>query len=195
MTYATYADLLRPSERSQLWIYNIALVLGGSLLIGLSAQITIPLPFSPVPITGQTLAVLLAGALLGSKRGGLCLLTYLAEGVAGLPVFSGGMAGPTHLLGPTGGYLIGFVAAAALTGLLAERGWDRRLWSNLAAMVTGNLVIYGFGLTWLAVFVGLNQALTLGVYPFLLGDVIKVAIATLLLPLGWLVLPILRPNP
>ncbi len=185
MTYATYADILRPSARKSAALYDAALVMGGSLLIALCAQIAIPLPFSPVPITGQTLAVLLIGATLGRRRGVLCVLAYLAEGIAGLPVFAAGRTGLAHLLGPTGGYQAGFVAAAFLTGWLAERGWDRRTSTTLLAMLIGNAAIYAFGLPWLARFTGAEHALAWGLYPFVPGDVVKLALAAALLPSGW----------
>ena len=181
-----YADILRPTVRRSAWLYDAALVLAGSLLIALSAQVAILLPFSPVPVTGQTLAVLLVGALLGSRRGSLAVLTYVVQGLAGLPVFAGGAFGLVRLLGPTGGYLVGFVAAAFLVGLLAERGWDRRVSTTAAAMTLGNLVIYATGALWLAAFVGgLDQALALGVAPFIPGDLLKIGAAALLLPAGW----------
>lgn len=185
-----YADILRPTVRRSALLYDAALVLAGSLLIALSAQIAIPLPFSPVPITGQTMAVLLVGALLGARRGSLAVLVYIAEGMAGLPVFApGGAVGPARLLGPTGGYLVGFVAAAYLVGLLAERGWDRRVSTTAAAMALGNVVIYTIGVLWLTVFVGsLSAALAAGVVPFIPGDLVKIVIAALLLPAGWKVL-------
>ncbi|MFB0516100.1 MAG: biotin transporter BioY, partial [Candidatus Neomarinimicrobiota bacterium] len=153
MTHATYADVLRPRAWRLGWVYDLTLVAGGSFLVALSAQAAFRLPFSPVPITGQTLAVLLVGALLGSVRGAVSLLLYLAEGIAGLPVFAAGGAGVAYFLGPTGGYLVGFVFAAALTGLLAERGWDRRVGSTLIAMLIGTVAIYAAGLAWLAVYV------------------------------------------
>lgn len=181
----TYADILRPSVKRYALLYDIAWIAGGTLFITLSAQVAIPLPFSPVPITGQTLAVLLTGALLGSRRGSLCLLLYLAEGAFGLPVFAGGMAGPARLLGPTGGYLVGFMPAAFLTGLLAERGWDRRVRTSLLAMLLGNAVIYAFGLPWLARFVGGERVLASGLLPFIPGDLLKLILATTLLPSGW----------
>jgi biotin transport system substrate-specific component len=181
-----YADILRPTVRRSAWLYDAALVLAGSLLIALSAQVAIFLPFSPVPVTGQTLAVLLVGALLGSRRGSLAVLTYVLQGLAGLPVFAGGAFGLARLLGPTGGYLVGFVAAAFLVGLLAERGWDRRVSTTAAAMTLGNLVIYATGALWLAAFVGgLDQALAMGVAPFIPGDLLKIGAAALLLPAGW----------
>jgi biotin transport system substrate-specific component len=180
-----YADLLRPQARSRGLVYDSLLVIAGSLVVALSALIQIRLPFTPVPITAQTLAVLLVGALLGSRRGGLTLVAYLGEGLAGLPVFSGGGFGLAHLLGPTGGYLLGFVAAAYLTGLLAERGWDRRPLTAFGAMLIGNLVIYLFGISWLGWLVGVQQALSLGLVPFVAGELIKIALGTALLPLGW----------
>lgn len=181
----TYADVFRPVAKNHALIYDLVWILGGTLFIALSAQLAIPLPFTPVPVTGQTLAVLLTGVLLGSHRAGWCLLMYLAEGVAGLPVFAGGTAGIVHLFGPTGGYLLGFVPAAFLTGRLAERGWDRRFGTAFAAMLLGNLAIYLFGLPWLAYFVGADKALALGLLPFVPGDVFKLLLATAMLPAGW----------
>ena len=188
MTPATYADILRPQAGRLTWLYDFTLVAAGSILVALSARIAFPLPFSPVPVTGQTLAVLLVGVLLGSVRGGVSLLFYLAQGVAGLPVFAAGSAGVAYLLGPTGGYLLGFVAAAFLTGLLAERGWDRRTGTTLAAMFLGTVAIYALGLAWLALFVKAGNVLVLGLYPFIPGAVVKIVAAALLLPLGWKVL-------
>lgn len=185
MIYATYADNLRPQARRLAWLYDLTLIVGGSLLVALSAQLAFRLPFSPVPITGQTLAVLLVGALLGSVRGGLSMLLYLAQGVAGLPVFAAGGAGVAYFLGPTGGYLLGFVAGAALTGLLAERGWDRRIGTTLVAMLLGTVTIYTAGLVWLAMFVKADNVLAMGLYPFIPGAVMKIITAALLLPLGW----------
>ena len=120
------------------------LVVGFSLLTALCARIVIPLPFTPVPITGQTFAVLLTGAALGARRGAAAIVLYVLEGLAGLPVFAGGASGLARLLGPTGGYLLGFIAAAYLTGTLAERGWDRTVRWAAAAMAAGNVVVYLF---------------------------------------------------
>lgn len=186
----TLAKVLRPSipRRRIAVLYDATLVAGGSILIALAARIAIPLPFSPVPITGQTLAVLLVGALLGSRQGALSLLLYLLEGAMGLPVFAGGTGGLIRLLGPTGGYLMGFVAAAFVTGWLAEHQWDRRFRSNFLAMLVGNIVIYAFGLPWLARFVGTDKVLALGFYPFIPGDLIKLVIATAVLPSAWTLL-------
>jgi biotin transport system substrate-specific component len=184
MTFATYADILRPATRQKALAYDAVLVISGSLFIALCAQFTIRI--GPVPITGQTLAVLLIGMLLGSRRGSLTALAYLAEGIAGLPVFApGGPPGLARLLGPTGGYLLGFVAAAYVTGMLAERSWDRKSITTLLAMLIGDAVIYLFGLPWLGLFVGIENALPLGFCPFIVGDLAKAFLAAALLPIGW----------
>jgi len=163
----------------------LAVTLGGSLLILLAAQIRVLLPFSPVPVTGQTFAVLLLGALYGSRRGPATVATYITLGLLGLPVFAGGAAGMARLLGPTGGYLIGFVLAAWVVGMLSERGWDRKPSTTAASMIIGNVVIYIAGITWLSRFVGWEAVLGSGVLPFLAGDALKIALATVLLPTGW----------
>ena len=175
------------------WTRSAAVVAGFSLLTALAAQVVVPLPFTPVPLTGQTFAVLLTGALLGPRLGALAMLAYLAEGAAGLPFFRGGAGGPAHLLGPTAGYLVAFPAAAYVTGLLAERGWDRRFLTAAAAMALGSLVILASGWAWLALTWGSGAAaFRLGVAPFLPGDVIKIALAAAALPAGWAVLRRLR---
>jgi biotin transport system substrate-specific component len=159
------------------------LIVGGSLLTALCAQIVIPL--TPVPITGQTFAVLLTGAALGALRGTAAIGLYVVEGLVGLPVFAGGGAGLARLQGPTGGYLLGFIAAAYLTGTLAERGWDRRVRFAAVAMAAGNVVIYLFGVPWLALFLGWPKAVTAGLLPFIPGDLLKLAAAALALPGAW----------
>ena len=161
------------------------LILGGSLFIALAAQLQIPLPFSPVPITGQTFAVLFLAAIYGRKRGPAAVMTYLILGFSGLPVFAGGAFGAARLLGPTAGYLAGFLGAAFIVGTLSERGWDRRPWSTAASMIIGNLIIYIAGAAWLSRFVRWESALTIGDIPFLAGDILKIAFATLVLPAGW----------
>lgn len=178
----TLSDMIFP--RTSLW-RDLALVVGMSVLTGLAAQVAIPLPFSPVPVTGQTFAVLLAGALLGSRRGALSQVAYIAEGLVGMPVFAGGHAGVTWALGPTGGYLVGFVAAALVVGWLAERGWDRRVLTAALAMAIGNVIIYMFGLVWLTRFVAPEKILLAGLLPFLAGDTVKIALASVALPAGW----------
>ena len=170
------------------WARSALVVVGFSLLTALAAQVVVPLPFTPVPLTGQTFAVLLTGALLGPRLGALAMLAYLAEGAAGLPFFRGGAGGVGHLSGATAGYLFAFPAAAYVTGHLAERGWDRRFATAAAAMALGSLVILASGWAWLSLAVGGAQALRLGVLPFLAGDVVKIALAAAALPAGWALL-------
>ena len=161
------------------------LIVGFSLLTALCARVVIPLPFTPVPITAQTFAVLLTGAALGAQRGAAAIGLYVLEGLLGLPVFAGGATGLSRLLGPTGGYLLGFIAAAYLTGTLAERGWDRTVRFAAAAMAAGNLVVYLFGVPWLALFLGWPKAVTGGFLPFIPGDLVKLAAAAVVLPGAW----------
>jgi biotin transport system substrate-specific component len=164
---------------------EVALMLGGSLLIALSAQLQFVLPISPVPVTGQTFAVLLLGALYGSRRGPATVMAYLALGAMGLPVFAGGTFGVARLVGPTAGYLVGFLAAAFVVGFLSERGWDRKPWTTAVSMVIGNTMIYVAGVLWLSRFVEWQAVLSTGFLPFLAGDALKIALATILLPAGW----------
>jgi len=179
----TLADCVyRPSERSATIARDALLVLGGSLLVALSARIQIP---GVVPLTMQPWAVLLVGAALGSRRGGLALLAYLLEGAAGLPVFAHSAAGPTYFLGPTGGYLASFPVAAYVVGAFAERGWDRRILKTLAAFSLGQIIILGMGFAWLAAHVGARAALWEGVVKFLPGDVLKIVLAAIALPTAW----------
>ncbi len=185
MTTLTQADIFRPDLRNKAAFYDATLILGATIFIALAARLAIYLPFSPVPISGQTLAVLLVGALLGSKRGSLAILAYLAEGISGLPVFAGGLTGPAVLMGPTGGYLLGFVFAAFIVGWLAEKGWDKKVISTIGAMVIGNLAIYSVGLLWLAQFVGASNVFAAGFVPFLIGDTVKILLAAMLLPFSW----------
>ncbi|MCL4540791.1 MAG: biotin transporter BioY [Chloroflexi bacterium] len=168
------------------------LILGAGSLIGLLAQVALRLPFTPVPVTLQTAGVLLAGALLGWRRAGLALLTYLGEGLAGLPVFAGGAsawtpstAGVPEIIGPTAGYLGGFFLAAVAVGWCTEQGWDRSLKQSLFSMSVGEVLIYVCGLTWLARFVGIAHVIPLGLLPFIPGDIVKMVAVATLLPLGW----------
>lgn len=165
---------------------DVVLIVVFSLINAAAAQVSIPLPFTPVPVTGQTFAVLLTGALLGSRLGASSLLLYLAEGAAGLPVFALGRSGLATLLGPTGGYLIAFPVAAFVVGWLAERGWDRQILATALAMAVGNVVIYAGGVSWLTRFAGgLAQTVQLGMLPFLIGDFVKLVLAAVLLQAGW----------
>ncbi len=178
----TLADVALPRAGTMV---NLLLIVGASLVTALAAQIAIPLPWSPVPITGQTWAVLLTGAVLGWRRAFLAQALYLLEGAAGLPVFAGFSAGWVVFAGPTAGYLIAFPFAAALTGLFAERGWDRRFATTFAAMLLGSVVIFGLGLANLSRFLPGDQLLNAGLMPFVPGDLVKSALAALLFPGAW----------
>ena len=171
-------------SRDSTRLRDLALVLAGSVFLALSGQVTVRLPFSPVPVTGQTLAVLLIGSLLGKRRGTLSVLLYLFEGAMGLPVFAGGTLGIARLAGPTGGYLCGFVAAAFVVGALCERGWGDRMRSALLAMLIGNAAVYLVGLPWLARFVAPESVIPLGMAPFVVGDLIKIGLASSTLTFG-----------
>ena len=169
--------------------WRVLLAFAGSWLVAGLAQVQIRLPFTPVPVTGQTLGVLLVGAALGPGLGAVSLTLYLAQGALGLPFFAGG-AGGAEFLGlasVTGGYLVGFVAAAAVVGALAQRGWDRSLRSSISAMFLGELVLYVVAIPWLmqALDVSLGRALELGLAPFVIGDTLKILLAAGLLPAAW----------
>jgi biotin transport system substrate-specific component len=182
----TLASALWPSSTKTGALRAAVLMVLGTVALWLSAKIQVPL--IPVPITMQTLVVLVIGVAYGWKLGGATMLLYLAEGAVGLPVFAGNWSeggGVHHLYGPTAGYLIGFAAAAAICGSLAERGWDRSLLKAGAAMVIGNLVIYALGLTWLAIQIGMADALKYGLLPFLVGDALKIVLGACLLPGTW----------
>lgn len=178
----TLADSLLPSSGLA---HDAAAVAVASLFIGLCAQLEIVLPFTPVPLTGQTLGVLYAGALLGSRRGAAAVALYLLEGASGLPVFAGGASGAVKFLGPTGGYLLGFPLGAFVTGLLAERGWDRTPLRAFAMTLLGSAPIFACGLIGLARFVPADALLVAGLLPFIPGDLIKAAFTAGLLPFGW----------
>lgn len=154
----------------------------GVALLTLSAKAKIVI--GPVPVTLQTLVVLLIGASYGWRLAASTVLAYLAIGLSGLPVFASNLVGPAALVGPTGGYLLAFVPAAALVGWLAERGWDKSVILTVVAMVLGNLVIYAIGASWLASIIGAKKAWALGVMPFLAGDAVKIGFAALALPLA-----------
>ena len=173
--------------QSTVWIRNSLVILAGSMLLTLSAKLSIP--FFPVPVTLQTLVVLCLGLVLGPRLGAAAVIAYLAQGAAGLPVFAGTPekgVGLAYMLGTTGGYLLGFVVAAYAVGLLAERRWDRSKLTTIAAMIIGNAIIYAFGLVWLGSIVGWDKPiLAWGMMPFLLGDLAKILIAAAVLPTAW----------
>lgn len=173
---------------------DVLLVLAGTGFVALAAQVKISLSFTPVPITGQTFAVLLVGASLGALLGLASLGLYLFVGALGAPIYAEGQGGWDVLTGPTGGYIVGFCCAAALVGWMAQRRWDRRFSSAVAAMLTGNVVIYLFGLPWLAreIGTGLEGTLEAGLYPFVVGDLLKLYLAGALLPSAWKLVERLR---
>lgn len=177
------ADRL-PGSRA---VRTVVLVTGFALLTALAAQITVPLPWTPVPVTGQTFAVLLSGAVLGWKAGAGSQVLYVALGAVGLPFYADGASGWQVVVGATGGYLVGFVIAAALIGYLAERGQDRNLATSIPAMLAGTAIIYLLGVTWLAAELGVSatKAMELGLVPFVIGDAIKLAAAGALVPATW----------
>jgi biotin transport system substrate-specific component len=187
MTVNTQAPTLRLALLPRGGVLTDALlVCAGAGLIAASAQISVKLPFTPVPITGQTFSVLLVGASLGVFLGGASALLYVLLGLV-FPVYAGHDEGWDVIVGASGGYLISYPFVAALTGYLAERRWDRTFSSAIGAMLTGNVVIYLFGLPWLAVVLNTNLEQTLedGLYPFIPGDTFKLYLAAAALPAAW----------
>ena len=186
-TWPVLADAVFPAnETARRIVRDAILIVGAVLFTALLAQVKIPLAFTPVPITGQTLAVLLIGAALGSRRGAAALLLYLVAG-SWLPIYAGGASGFVWSIA-SGGYIVGFVPAAFVVGWLAERGWDRKVWI-LLAMLAGNIILYIPGLLWLATFAPAETrwltTLEWGLYPFIIGDLLKLGLASALLPGGW----------
>jgi biotin transport system substrate-specific component len=178
----SFVDVIRPSNKIQRFLFDVASILGCSFLIALAAQIAIPC--TPVPMTLQVLVVLLIGAVLGSKKGAMAVLTYLAEGAIGLPVFATGKSILNG--GPTCGYLFGFVIAAYLIGFLLERGPKEKFLYTVFAMSLGTLVILLLGASWLSFYVGgFTTAIKFGVLPFLVGDCVKILVAAALVPSCW----------
>lgn len=192
MTAVVLADRIPvPASRVLAWLRTAGLVLGGALLTAAAARITIPLGFTPVPITGQTFAVLLVGGALGLGRGAASMTLYVGLGAVGLPFYAanseGARGGWQMATGSTAGYLVGFIVAAAVVGYLCERGQDRRLDTSIPAMLAGSAVIYLFGLVWLGHSLGVDSstAIEYGLTPFLIGDAIKLVLAGVLLPAAW----------
>ncbi len=160
------------------------LIIGGSLFIALMSQLSILLPFTPVPFTGQTFAIMLISVLFGGKRAVFTVSAYLTEGICGLPVFSSGGFGMMHLLGPSGGYLIGFLFASYLVGTLSDKGLSKNFWSMIMMMVLAHLIIYSCGLINLSRFFAFNQIFNLGLIPFLPGDALKIMILSAIIPMS-----------
>ena len=168
------------------WPLKAALVIGGSLLIWLAAKVQVP--FWPVPMTLQVMAVFALAATLGLRPGLAAVALYVAEGAAGLPVFAGTPEkgiGLAYMMGPTGGYILGFVLMAAVVGWLADRGFGRNSWKLALAGLAGLAALYAPGLAWLAQFVGMDKALASGFWPFILGDLVKLAVVALAVPAAW----------
>lgn len=177
MTFAPIS-LTYPVVQRTSWLKEAFIVLGASILISLCAHVSIPLPFTPVPLTLQCHMILFIAAVLGGKKAALATMAFLAQGMMGFPVFAGGKAGILCLAGPTGGYLGGYVAAAFLTGYLIEKMKEKNSAKILLAMTAGNALIYLFGVSWLSTFVGWTSAFMLGVIPFIVGDMLKLLVAT-----------------
>lgn len=164
------------ADRRTTLVRDAAVVLAGSAFVALAAQVRIPL--APIPLTAQDFAVILVGATLGMRRGFLALAAYLAEGLLGLPVFANLGAGPAHLLGPTGGYLIAFPLAAGIMGLAADRGWTRKIVPCLIAVAAANVLILSLGVAWASVLLGTKAAIAAGLLPFAIWNPIKAIAAT-----------------
>ncbi|MBU4299241.1 biotin transporter BioY [Patescibacteria group bacterium] len=178
-----------PSTKSLAKTRDIVLILSFGIITAICAKLKVEI--GVVPITMQTLAVLLSGALLGAKRGALSQIAYLILGLAGLPWFARG-GGMQYVFSPTFGYIVGFIFAAYLVGWLCERGFDRKIETAILAMLIGNVLIYIPGLLWLARFTGIGKVLAVGLYPFIFGDILKLLLAGFLLPSVW---KIIKPEP
>jgi len=190
---STLIDILIPRIENKILILakDVVLVLSFAALTGICAKLKIEI--GPVPITMQTFAVLLSGAILGSIRGAVSQFVYLISGLAGIPWFSRG-GGMVYIFSPTFGYIVGFVLAAYLVGFLCEKGWDRKIEKAILAMIIGSIVLYIPGLLWLGKFVGLERVLTIGFYPFIAGDILKIFLAGSILPFGWKLTKVVKQN-
>lgn len=182
----TLVDIAAPRSST---LMNVLLVVAASLVTAAAAQAEIRLPWTPVPVTGQTFAVLMSGIVLGARRAFAAQVLYLLEGASGLPFFAGGAAGVLKLIGPTGGYLLAFPFAAAITGALAENAWDRKPLTMFLTMLAGSTIIFALGLAQLSRFMPGDALLASGLLPFIPGDLIKSLLATAALPLAWRLVP------
>lgn len=181
-------EIVKSKEGSK--IQELVLIVSGVIFLGLTAQIIMPLPFSPVPITGGTFGVLLIGLVYGKKLGLKTIISYLSAGMLGIPLFAG-MGSGLLFLRPTGGYLIGYVFMVLICGYLTEKGWGKSYIKTFIMMITAETVMYLFGLFYLSFFVKSNL-LTIGLYPFIIGDFIKMLLVTFALPSAWKVLEYLK---
>lgn len=182
----TLVDIAAPRSSA---LMNVLLVVAASLVTAAAAQLEIRLPWTPVPVTGQTFAVLMSGVVLGARRAFAAQCLYLLEGASGLPFFAGGAAGVLKLVGPTGGYLMAFPFAAAITGALAENAWDRKPATMFLTMLAGSAIIFALGLAQLSRWVPAGSLLASGLLPFIPGDIVKALLATAALPLAWRLVP------
>jgi biotin transport system substrate-specific component len=187
LTIADFLVPVRVGERTSPRLRDIGLVIAGALLIFLTAKVSFAIPGNPVPYTLQSFGILVVGGALGLRRGGLAAFLYVALGLVGLPFFAEGKGGVTVILGATGGYLVGFIVAAALAGRLAELGWDRRIAGSIGVTLLGTLVIYAIGVPWLAVVTGMSigEAIAIGLVPFLVVDTVKLLTAAAVFPAAW----------
>jgi biotin transport system substrate-specific component len=187
LTIGDFLVPIRVGERMGSRLRHLALIAIGAVLIFATAKVSIPVAGSPVPITGQTFGVLLVGGALGFRRGLASIGLYVLIGLIGLPFFAEGKGGVQVVLGATGGYIVGFLVAGSVVGRLAELGWDRRIVGALGAMAIGNIVIYLIGVPWLMVVaqMDLSTGIAKGLWPFLLGDAIKLILAALAFPAAW----------
>jgi biotin transport system substrate-specific component len=187
LTIGDFLVPIRVGERMGSRLRHLALIAIGAVLIYATAKVSIPVPGSPVPITGQTFGVLLVGGALGFRRGLASIGLYVLIGLIGLPFFAEGKGGVQVVLGATGGYIVGFLVAGSLVGRLAELGWDRRIVGALGAMAIGNVVIYLIGVPWLMVVAHMDLAAGIknGLTPFILGDAIKLILAAITFPVAW----------
>jgi biotin transport system substrate-specific component len=186
MTTLAPTIYIRTFPRAAGWLRDLILILLDAFFVAVLAQVKVALPFTPVPLTGQPFAVLLVGATLGSKRSAVSMLLYIALGAFGLPVFAGGASGIAYLSGATLGYLVGFMLAAYVIGLLAEQGLERSMRTSLLPFLVGTIIIYICGVAWLAIVLGsLDKAISAGLLPFVIGDAIKLIAAALVLPAAW----------
>ena len=177
-------NLIKAENKNQELLKNILLVLSGTIFLALMSQLSITLPFTPVPITGQTFAVMFIGLIYGRKLGSATLLSYIAAGSAGLPVFAGFSGGLTFFT-PSGGYIIGFYFAALICGYFADKGWTKSPVKLISLLIAAHAVLYFFGLLQLSVFLPNKNVFVIGLYPFIAGDVIKMMILSALLPTAW----------
>ena len=183
--YPSIVVTVLPKIEESIWIKTL-LALAGTIILAVSAKVQIP--FWPVPMTMQTFVVLVLGIVYGARLGAVTVGLYLIEGAVGLPVFATG-SGLAYIVGPTGGYLIGFLFASYVIGMLANRGWDRSMIKTLGSMLIGTVIIFIMGIAWLSTFIGFEKAVAAGLTPFILSEGLKILLAVIIVPLLWKRLP------